>query len=129
VDATRWHHLAASLQASSELLTLYLDGVPVAQGRVSAGRGNALPVEIGRNGPRTGKYFQGKLDDVRIWSVVRSASEIAAHYQQQLADVQSGLIANWKLDEPAGALGVDSVSGHDVQLGGGAAFAPLVHPW
>jgi len=31
-----------------------------------------------RNGPVSGKYFQGELDDTPIWNVVRSASDIGS---------------------------------------------------
>jgi hypothetical protein len=64
---------------------------------------------------------------VRISNVARSASDIAGHYQQQLASAPSGLIANWKFDEPTGALGADSAVAHDAHLTGGAVFSALVH--
>jgi len=105
---------------------IYLDGVQVAQGQIALSRGNALPVEIGRNGAGAGKYFQGKIDDVRIWSVARSGAEIAAHYRQQLASAPAGLVANWKLDEPTGTLAADSAAAHDARVTGGAAFVALV---
>jgi hypothetical protein len=38
-------------------------------------RANQLPLQIGRNGPVSQKYLRGKIDDVRLWNVVRSPGE------------------------------------------------------
>jgi hypothetical protein len=43
-----------------------------------------LPVQIGRNGAVTGKHLNDKLDDMRLWSRVRSGSDIARDYRTQL---------------------------------------------
>ena len=47
-------------------------------------RGNTRPLELGRIGAQSGMYLRGKLDDLRLWSVVRSATELAASYREQL---------------------------------------------
>ena len=65
VDPKQWHHVAASFESGRQTVTVYLDGQQVAQGVIARSNGNALPLQIGRNGPRSGKYFQGELDDVR----------------------------------------------------------------
>ena len=89
--------------------------------------GNTLPVQIGRNGRDTGKFFHGKLDDVRIWNVVRQQAEITAGYRNELGGPQIGLVANWWLDGTNGA--VDSSGhGHDAVLTGNATFSSDLHP-
>lgn len=128
VDASQWHHVAASFEAARETVTVYLDGKQVAQGVIARSNGNSLPLQIGRNGPRTGKYFQGKLDDVRVWNVARSGADIAAHFNHQFETAPAGLVANWKLDEPRGMLAVDHAGSSDANLGGGATFSTLTHP-
>jgi len=95
---------------------------------VPLSKGNALPLEIGRNGSGAGKYFQGKLDDVRIWNVVRSATEIAANYRQELASSPTGLIAEWTFNEGNGNTAADRAGNHAAALGGGACFSADVHP-
>jgi hypothetical protein len=105
------------------MLTLYVDGAQVAQEALAAGsKGNSLPLEIGRNGARSGKYFQGLLDDVRIWSTVRSAGDIAANYKQELGGIPTGLVANWRFNGGFGPSAVDSAGSHAATLNGGAAF-------
>src|SRR5262249_40169981 len=77
--AGQWHHVAATLQSSSRMLTLYLDGVQVAQGTLAALTtvGNSVPLDIGRDGT-SGNNWVGKIDAVRIWHLVRTPSQISA---------------------------------------------------
>ncbi|HZG83826.1 LamG domain-containing protein [Paenibacillus sp.] len=50
-----------------------------------------------RNG--TGEFFKGVVDDVRIWNVARTASEIADNMNRMLAGNEAGLVGYWKFDE------------------------------
>ncbi len=130
VDPQAWHHLAVSFASSTRTLTVYLGGAQVARGRLgSLSKSNALPVEIGRNGAVSGKYFRGKLDDVRIWNVARQGTDIAATYRAQLDGSRPGLIANWRFDEGGGTFAADSSGNqHEATLYGGATFSIDVHP-
>jgi large repetitive protein len=131
VNPKQWHHLAATFTARTRTLVLYLDGVQVAQDKLGASSiGNTAPVEIGRNGPVSGKYFRGKLDDVRLWNVARTASQIAASFAQELTSPPTTLVANWKFNERLGTLAAySSVGTHTAILSTtGAAFSTDVHP-
>ncbi len=46
----------------------------------------------------TDRFFDGKIDDFRIWSDVRTGSEILSNYILELAGSEQGLIYNWKFD-------------------------------
>jgi len=124
-----WHHFAASFQAASRVLTIYIDGTQSAQGSLaSASSGNALPVIIGRSGV-AGDYWRGKLDDVRVWNVTRSAAEISTSFGSELSGTPAGLAGNWRFNEGSGATAADSAgSPQDVTLLGGAVFSPDVPP-
>ncbi len=130
VDASLWHHVAATFDSSDRALTIYLDGTRVASGKLkTATKGNTLPVEIGRNGPLSGKYFHGKLDDIRIWNKMRTEKTIRAEYRLQLAPAPSTLVANWQFEEGAGLLAADTTARHhDATLTSGATFSTDVHP-
>jgi hypothetical protein len=132
VSANAWHHVAASLQSSSGTLALYLDGVLVAQRSApTADRiGNSRSLSIGRDGS-VGAFWAGKLDDVRLWNVARTARQIRASYRQQLGAPETGLVANWQFDEGIGGLAQDSAGSHVASLLGGASFStdvPLLNP-
>jgi hypothetical protein len=126
-----WHHVAVSFDAAQNWLDLWLDGTHVYSLVVVAhsGLGNTLPLEIGRNGPTTGKYWLGKLGDVRIWNIARSGSDILANYRTQFNGPQPGLVANWHFDDAGGTIAADSSGNHhDATLNGGASFSADSHP-
>src|SRR5205085_12432069 len=102
VTPNAWHHLAASFLSATRAVTIYIDGTQRAQGVLAvASSGNTLPLIIGRSGA-AGNYWRGKLDDVRVWNVVRSASEVAANFRGELTVVPAGLVGNWRFDEGRG---------------------------
>lgn len=56
-------------------------------------------------------YYQGFLDDIRLWSAARMAWQIAKDYNKHLVGVEEGLIAYFPLDSPhlhEGSLGVSN---------------------
>ena len=55
-------------------------------------------------------FFQGVLDEVRIWNVARSASQIPASKNSELTS-GSGLIGRWGLNEGTGSTAANSVGG------------------
>ena len=69
-----------------------------------------------------------KLDDVRIWTVVRSRDEIRANYRQELTVAQPGLLANWRFDDGNVLSAVDLVAEHEAVLSGGAEYSSSIHP-
>jgi hypothetical protein len=126
VDPKAWHHVAATFSASTRTLILYFDGVQVKQDVLAASSvGNTLPVELGRNGAVAGKNLSGKLDDVRLWNLVRTASQIAGSFHNELPSPPAGLVANWQFNERIGTLLAFSTTGnHTAVLStSGAAFS------
>ena len=69
-----WSHLAATYNGS--ILILYVNGVAVGS-RATTGSlvQSTSPLRIGGNGV-WGEYFQGRLDDVRVYNRALTASEI-----------------------------------------------------
>jgi hypothetical protein len=130
VSANAWHHVAVTMQGSTRQLTIYLDGVQVKQATLSAqsAAGNTRAVSLGRNGT-TGHYWRGKLDDVRIWNVVRTASQISAAFEVELTSAPAGLVGGWKLNEGSGTLAADSAgTAQNATLKGNAGWSLDIHP-
>lgn len=84
---------------------------------------NGLPLYIGAD--RDGGYhFQGLIDEVRIWNVVRSQAQIQNTLYQAIDSSQPGLLAVWHLDGEAS----DAVGGHHGLPAGGATYSPEGFP-
>ncbi|MGD8450562.1 MAG: PKD domain-containing protein [Phycisphaerae bacterium] len=88
-----WRHVALAYDGTGNA-TLYLDGAALT---TAAGNGNVDPTAL-----TLGLGFAGKIADVRWWSVVRTAAQISAAYDQRLSGSETGLIGYWRLDDGSG---------------------------
>lgn len=99
ITLNQWTHLAATL--SGNTATIYIDGV--ASGTMNV----PVPVNVTRNNNYIGKSNWGwgdpapdaSFDDLRIWNVAKTQSEIQASMYKELSGSESGLIANFKFNE------------------------------
>jgi hypothetical protein len=111
VNDGRWHYVVATRRASDGLMTLYIDGQPQATATGSSSARTAPPqltLGVVQSTAATGSnFFAGSLDEVRLWSTVRSAASIATAYQAGPPTnlSQTGLVAYYSFDEglPGGA--------------------------
>lgn len=58
----------------------------------------------------TGNGFTGKIDEVRIWNVGRTAQQIADNYRLILHGDEAGLVAYYHFDEGTGSTPLDASS-------------------
>ena len=74
----------------------------------------------------SGAWFSGNIDDVSIWNVPRSNASIQADMAQPPTTPQSGLVADYQLNDGSGLTAADaSGNNRTASLGGGtAANAP-----
>ena len=127
-----WHHVAATYDGTT--WKLYLDGVldgELAVGQPPAAAGNQY-ASIGAALTSTGApdgFFDGALDETRIWNRALSQAEIQAGINQELT-TGSGLVARWGLNEGIGTAIHDflaspadgSILGTSYTWAGGAPF-------
>jgi hypothetical protein len=102
-----WVHVAAKLDMSSFTYSnttsqIYIDGVEV-PGVVARGGTNptslvqAGNLEVGsQNGGNS--YFDGKISDVRVWSTLRTTTQIRDNMCQQLVGNETNLVAYFKFN-------------------------------
>jgi hypothetical protein len=85
VDDNQWHHAAGVYDGTR--ISLYIDGKldasAPASGPIAA---NNEPVLIGENSERTGRLWDGLLDDVRLYSYALAEDEITALYKETSPD-------------------------------------------
>jgi hypothetical protein len=116
---TGWHHIAATYDNSN--MRLYIDGIDTGVinslgGVITYDGGNetiigaeagpaATPETAGSNNV---DYFIGKLDDIRIWDIVRNQVEISSGMDTELAGIEPGLVAYYKCNDGTGVNLTDS---------------------
>ncbi|MGW1060671.1 LamG-like jellyroll fold domain-containing protein [Micromonospora rubida] len=103
----RYTHVAAVFSGGTGVNgRLYVDGVEVASGPLSftpsAASGVATYVGARPSGTGAAEFFRGDVDEVRIWSRVRTAADLARDVRRRLAGVEPGLVAYYRFDEGSG---------------------------
>ena len=108
----QWSHMAATYDGSE--VKLYRNGALVdsadAMGNV---QWSGAPAEmVLGNFPKdgTGHFFEGKIDEVRLWNVVRTKDQLKASREINLTGEETGLVGYWRIDEGSGASTADSTA-------------------
>jgi hypothetical protein len=106
-----WHHVAMTWIAGGSI-TLYVNGISVGtSGTTSAGTyvSNNENLMIG---DYSSNYWNGSIDEVRIWNDVRTATEIKANIYKEISSPtgDASLIAYYKLNETSGTTAANSSS-------------------
>ena len=88
-----WYHIVGTYDGST--MNLYINGENVASapaiGTISPEDSPDSPVYIGRE-PKSGDYFKGIIDEVRIYKKALSAEEVLAHYQAGATGTLTGTV-------------------------------------
>ncbi len=123
-----WHHLAYTSDATTNVL--YVDGAAVDSENNPTDTHTPTSAWLGTfDGYKN--LFAGEMDEVRVWTVTRSASQVMGDMQPSSGQGETGLVAYWTFDD-ANHVGfsVDlSGNGNDVTFGDGVgAYMPLRVP-
>lgn len=102
-----WSHVAVTIDGTN--VKFYING------SLDVSRSNGgFPVTAASYTTRIGRestggfYFAGALDDIRIYSGVLTAPQIAAMYANTTPAPTAGLVGHWKFDEGTGTVAADS---------------------
>jgi hypothetical protein len=96
-----WHHVAATFDGTN--LKIYKDGVQVGTTQFKIFNTTGTQLSIGYRGVAA-EYFNGNIDEVRIWNVAVSADDILRRKNCELAGTESGLVAYYKFNQGIDAL-------------------------
>ena len=114
-NMNQWAHFAMVWDGTK--LLAYVNGVEKVSVTISSMLHTGMnTLVIGGYPPA---YFNGYIDEFRIWNVARSASEIMSTMGHTLVGNETGLTAYWKFDEGTGTTVADSVTtaGHTAHPG------------
>jgi subtilisin-like proprotein convertase family protein len=122
-----WTHVGATYNSSSGLFTVYVngtsDGTATIAGAAPAADADSLRIGAGFNSP-----FNGMVDEIRIWNVERSQSQMQSTMRMPLGEsgiMYPGLVASWRANSPAGGSGTEEINGYTAYLRGTAAYVLL----
>jgi carboxyl-terminal processing protease len=94
-----WYHLAGSYDGATA--SVFVNGT--ALGSTSLSRNINLDdstLVVGRGDPEysDGEYFEGRLDEIRIWSQARSQAQLQANATVPCTGKEEGLVGCWNFD-------------------------------
>ncbi len=105
VDFDEWHHVCGTYDGS--MLRIYLDGVLDGSESTTEPIGiNTMNVFIGANPESTGRYWDGLIDDVRIYNHALSEQDIQLLIGQEESPVNGFTYQGRLMDENAAAQGL-----------------------
>jgi len=114
VDDGVWHHVAVTYDGVNA--KIYIDGnlensVPA----TNPINNSAFAVALGENLQATNRYFNGTIDEVRIWNIARSATEINAFRGVELQGTETGLVSYFNFNQGvAGGVNSTEITVFDV---------------
>jgi hypothetical protein len=114
-----WNHVAGTFDNGT--LKIYVNGVLV--GTATAGF-TSIPtctnvICLGEDPTiLTAEYFNGKMDDVRIWTTARTEAQILANMNNCLTGTEIGLKSYFKISEGTGTIVTDLVAGSNGTMSG-----------
>lgn len=123
-----WYHVAATYNGS--VMRLYLNGNLDKEQTIGqpANANNISQLAFGtsmKTDNSTTGYFDGVLDEVRIWDYPRTQGEIVGTINAKLSSPQTGLLGRWGFDEGTGSAVNDSSGNafHGTITGSGYSWA------
>jgi hypothetical protein len=117
---SQWVHFAMTWDGKA--LRAFVNGKEVitkmGDGGTTALNTDKSPITIGGY-EQDGNYFNGYIDEFRVWNVARTADEITSTMKKTLVGNETGLVLYLKFDETTGATAADSVTstGHTAHNG------------
>jgi len=123
----QWFHIAVTATKGGNT-TVYVNGIP----KLSYNNDNETTWNssftigaIRPSRPVTNIPFAGIIDEVRVWNVVRTQTQILNSMNVEISPVPASLVGYWKFNEPSGTLAADNGgTAQNGTLALGAYFTP-----
>ncbi len=118
-ETGKWYHVAFVYNPNASYYKCYINGKEVnLTNRGGSPVNTAIYTSVSdiNIGVRTGAgmYFEGFVDELRIWNTVRTTDEIKSNMFRELNGSESGLVAYYKMSGGTGATLNDDKSGSNL---------------
>ena len=127
-----WHYVAATYDGS--IVKINVDGQLVSEQPITGALiTNEESFLIGCR-DASGSFFNGQIDELRIWNVARTQEDINQYMNQELKGSEQGLVGYWKFNEGIGDTAYDMTTNeNNGSLKGGSYWiessAPIKPSW
>jgi hypothetical protein len=114
-----WHHVAMTFDGADTIL-LYIDGLEEPIGfentvgsltSIATTSNTHIGNYDGNGNP--GEYFDGNMDELRIWDTERTPAEILNNYNTELGGAEANLIGYYKMDVPNSTCDVEDCNSNE----------------
>ena len=102
IQLNEWQHIAASYNSQTSSMKIYINGqqqpltYPFQRpyGSIASTQSNTFYIGESNNMDRA---FQGMMDEIRIWNIIRSTDDIQTNMNQSFSNTPEGLVAYWPM--------------------------------
>ena len=117
LNANQWHHIAAVNNNGQR--KLYINGIlTTISGSPLNVTSNSDPIRLGSD--YSSRFFDGRIDEVRIWNIAREQNDITNTMDSTLNGTEDGLVAYYNFNEGSGIILNDLTgNGHNGTVVGG----------
>ena len=114
-----WHHVACVMDTNTFIFYIDGDSVDSAPCTIIP---DGDPIRVGKN-RLLGQFFDGWVDDLRVWDSAREQSEIQRNKDRALFGDDKGLVGYWKFDEGMNNTSYDATSPRELATLEGADWS------
>ena len=124
ISSGKWHHATLVLSSSTDFIA-YVDGVqigttssattmPIHVGDINVAMSGKTQYHDGDYDNVSGNYFEGSLDELRIWNEARSLSDIKDEMHRELLNpnTETNLVCNLRFNQSTGTT-IEDYSGNN----------------
>lgn len=115
-----WAHYAFAVDRGTNTVTYYVNSAVIGTSNIAAAVG-----AVGFGGSMSiMQSIAGSVDELRVWSTLRSGAEIASNYTVPFTTPESqvNLIADWQFNEGSGPTTVESIHDTTATIVSGGTF-------
>ncbi|WP_298779893.1 LamG-like jellyroll fold domain-containing protein [uncultured Polaribacter sp.] len=108
VATNTWQHVSGTWDGTN--MKIYVDGVlKNTKAETGASFRTLTTDKLTIGGNANNQSFNGDIDEVRIWSKVRTVAEILANKGQEISNTETGLLAYYQFNQGAGGANNSSI--------------------
>jgi hypothetical protein len=95
----QWYHIAAVYSSANQYVKFYVNGVLVDTYAYTTAISTAANVQFEIGGWDGQRFFDGTMDELRIWNVARTQCEIISYMNCEIPSAAAGLLANYHFNQ------------------------------